>query len=508
MNRKSFFLGLGVAKGPRRWPRLFPAAGAKDLVCFDFVTDAIKAARVKSFAGRRIVTEFFYKDIRGASREETVASLRELLAHHRRRGDFTLVLSLSSHFIITKNIEIPSKDPKEIKDIINLQAGRLTPYAREEVIIDYVNIGVFRQSYTKLLLAIVNKDIVNRQFALFNEAGTRLDRIYFSSEAIGALAYQHVRLEAQDTPFALIHADTSSTDFGVFLKGKLIFSRSIAVGAHQLLAEREKHLSRYIEELKKSLDAYQLEDIEVAPTLVVFCGAVSRLRDLEVMMLDAFRIPVKIIEAPDILARSDNLDKDALRMEEVSVLNVTAPAAAAASVSINLIPEEMKLRQALEERGRDVIRTGVLAMTMLLFVFATFLVHIYLKAEYLQKLNDKFKKLNTEAAAIEKDFSRVRVIRKYLDRRGYLLNVLSELYRLTPPDIAVINIALRESGTFSVKGEAASMAVVFAYVGELEKSDMLKEVKTRYTSKKRVEEKELVDFEVMGILENWGEPAP
>jgi len=484
-------------------PRLFPSSGAKDLVCFDFVTDAIKAARVKVFGGRRIVTEFFYKDIRGGSREETVASLKELLTHHRRRGDFRLALSAPAHFLITKNIEIPSQDAKEIKDIINLQAGRLTPYAREEVIIDYVNIGVFRQSYTKLLLAIINKDIVSRQFALFGEAGARVDRIYFSSEAIGALVYQHVRLEAQDTPFALIHVDTSATDFGVFLKGKLIFSRSIAVGAHHLLTEREQHLSRYIEELKKSLDAYHLEDIEVAPTVVAFCGAVGRLRDLEVMMLDAFRIPIKIINTPDMLACGANLDKDVLAMEEVSALNVAAPAAAAGAPGINLIPEEMKLRQALEERGRDIIRTGVLAMTTLLFIFATFLVHIYLKAEYLQKLNTRFRKLNTEAAAIEEDFSRVRVIRKFLDRRGYFLAVLADVYELTPPEIAVINVRLRETGGFSVKGEATSMATVFAYVADLEKSDSLKEVKARYTSKKKVQERELVDFEVSGVLEGW-----
>ncbi|MGE5280585.1 MAG: pilus assembly protein PilM [Deltaproteobacteria bacterium] len=495
--------------GPRRagkaWfgPRLFPGGGGRDVVCFDFVTDAIKAARVKTFGGRRIVTEVDYRDIRGASREETVVLLRDLLVHHRRRGDFQLVLTLSSPFLITKNIEIPSQDSKEIKDIINLQAGRLTPYAREEVIIDYVNIGVFRQSYTKLLLAIVNKDIVNRQFALFGEAGGRVEKVFFGSEAIGALIYQHVRLEVQETPFALIHVDAAATDFGVFLKGKLIFSRSIAVGARPLLTEREKHVGRYIDELRKSLDAYHLEDIEVAPTLVVVCGAVGRLRDLEVMMLDAFRIPVRFLEAADVLVKGDNVDRGALAMEEVSVWDVAAPAGLPAGV--NLVPEEMKLRQALEERGRDIFQTGILAFLTLLFVFASFLVSIYLKAEYLGKLNAKFKNLNAEAATIEKDFSRVRVIRTYLEHRGYLLNILAEIYRLTPAEVGIVNINLRETGTFSVKGEAASMAVVFAYVGDLEKSDMFKEVKTRYTSKKKVEGQELVDFELSGVLEAGAE---
>ncbi len=45
------------------------------------------------------------------------------------------------------------------------------------------------------------------------------------------------------------------------------------------------------------------------------------------------------------------------------------------------------------------------------------------------------------------------------------------------------------------------MAMVFSYLSDLEKSVFFKEVKTKYTSKKKVDGQELVDFEISGSLE-------
>lgn len=482
-----------------------PHFGSPDTLCVEFVADAIKAARVKTLGPRRIVTDVFYKDVRGLSRSDIATHLREFLQAARKRSDVRVVLCVSSGSVISKNIEIPSQDPKEIKEIINLQAGRLTPYAREEVIIDYINIGVFRQSYTKLLLLIANKELVNKQLSLFAEAGVRVDRIFLSPETTGVLVYHHLKLEVHDTVYAVIHTDETSTDFGVYVKGKEIFLRAIPIGAQPLLQEKDKHLARFIEELKKSLDAYQAEDIEASPSLVVFTGAIEGLKDMEVMMLDAFRIPVRVLNPSDILPRADTLPKERLAPKTLSFLGAGASALHAGAPAANLIPDEVKLRLSLEERGRDIIKAGVLGMTIILFVCAAFLVNIYLKAEYLKKLNDKFKSINAEASEIESDFSKVRIIHRTLNSRGLGLNVLAELYDLTPLEIALSNIRLRDTGDFSVKGEATSMSAVFAYLGSLEKSDMFKGVKTKYTSKKKVADQELVDFEISGVLEKKSE---
>ncbi|MEK7850182.1 MAG: pilus assembly protein PilM [Candidatus Omnitrophota bacterium] len=480
---------------------------SKDLVCFDFVGDAIKAATLKELPAKKALSGVYYKDVRGLSREDIVNALREFAQSSSKRAQRDVIATIPSNLVITKNIEIPSQDPKEIKEIINLQAGRLTPYAREEVIIDYVRIGTFRQSYTKLLLIIVNKDVVKKQLGILEEAGIRANKIVLSSEAMGMMVHQHLKFEVQDSPFCLIHTDFSSTDFGIYIKDRQIFLRSISMGAHQLTGEKEKYLPRFIDELKKSFDAYQAEDIEVNPSLVVFTGAIDDLKDLEVMMLDAFRMPVRVLSVVDLIGRSDSVSKDLINPRSISMLNVIAPLFKSETAVINLIPEEVKLRQALEERGKDIIRAGVLVMTIILFICGIFLVHIYLKSEYLHKFASKFKGLNEEASQIEKDFSKVRIIRNYLSVRGLSLNVLSELYDLTPLEVSLTSIRLKEKGAFSIRGEASSMSAVFSYVNDLEKSTSFKNVKTKYTSKKKVDNQELVDFEIAAVLEGAREEA-
>ena len=43
---------------------------------------------------------------------------------------------------------------------IDLQAGRHTPFSREEILMDYLNIGTYRKNYTEVLLVIVNSNAV------------------------------------------------------------------------------------------------------------------------------------------------------------------------------------------------------------------------------------------------------------------------------------------------------------------------------------------------------------
>jgi Tfp pilus assembly protein PilN len=482
----------------------FPSLKIKEVLCFDFITDAVKIAALKPSGTKKVISDLLYRDVRGLAQEEVVAVLRDFL-ERKRLKDFTAVVTIPSHLVITKNIEIPSQDPKEIKDIINLQAGRLTPYSRQEVIIDYVRIGSFRQSYTKLLLVIVAKDVIGKQLALLSQAGVKATRVVLSLEAIGSLIHQYLKLEIQESPYCVIHTDTTTTDFGIFLKNRQIFLRSIPIGAHQLLAEKEKHLSRFIDELKKSFDAYNVEDIETSPTLVVFTGAIEGLKDLEVMMLDAFRIPIRLVCVSDLVPHSSYVTKESIAPREISMLGVLAAPFRLDESLINLVPEEVKLRIALEERGRDLIKTGVMAMIVLLFLFASFLANLYFKAEYLKNLTSKYKNLNEEASGIERDFSRLRIIRNYLSSRGRSLNILAELYDLTPLEISLTNIRLKDKDSFSVRGQATSMSSVFSYITELEKSAYFKSVKTKYTSKKKVQNQDIVDFELVCALEGVAE---
>src|SRR3972149_3451470 len=54
------------------------------------------------------------------------------------QGGKEVVCVVPSKLLITKNVDMPSRDRKEIDKIVDLQAGRFTPYSRNEIVIDYL----------------------------------------------------------------------------------------------------------------------------------------------------------------------------------------------------------------------------------------------------------------------------------------------------------------------------------------------------------------------------------
>jgi Tfp pilus assembly protein PilN len=78
---------------------------------------------------------------------------------------------------------------------------------------------------------------------------------------------------------------------------------------------------------------------------------------------------------------------------------------------------------------------------------------------------------------------------------------LAQLYDILPKEIELSNIRFEEAGKFSLRGSAVSMSVVFSLVDNLEKSNYFKEVKTRYTTKRKTPSGDVTDFEIVCNLE-------
>ena len=156
---------------------------------------------------------------------------------------------------ITKNIEVPSTDQKEIGEIINLHANRQTPYRREEIIVDYLNIGTHHLNYTKILQAIVTIDFVRKKTDILENAGLELHKIFFGPEAISSFYTMSGQLRTKTSPKILLNIDSDSADFIVVFKGNPVFVRNMPIGREQLL-EKSVSCDAFAEEVKKSMAVY------------------------------------------------------------------------------------------------------------------------------------------------------------------------------------------------------------------------------------------------------------
>lgn len=476
---------------------LAPLAG-KEMVCLNLSNDRLKLGCIRIAPTKRELIDLASYEVAGLSDDEIARTIKTFIDNLKLKSPEIIVV-VPAHLAITKNIEIPSQDPQEITEIIDLQAGRHTPHSREEILIDYI--GTPKKNYTQILLIIVILSTIRHQIELIEKAGFKTEKVLFAPEAIGQVCAMFINAGREAPVQAFVHVDLNFSEFLITANGKMIFVRSIPIGTEHLLSEKERYEPRFIEEVRKSLEAYQAEDIDTVPNELILTGpfdAVSALRDV---LTAAIPFPVKsfyYLEHLPII--SESLKERVLGRKRESFLDVAAPLMAPGLIKVSLLPEEIKLRKLFAQKSEDLVKTGVFVTTVLMLLCGILLSQIYFKNAYAAKLEQKYAPVIEKAEVLDEDFARMRLIKNYLEGRDYPLEVLAELYRLIPMDVQLTGIRFSMQGQFSIEGKSKTMAIVFAFISQMEESSFFKNVESRRTTKRQEGEEELVDFEIICLL--------
>lgn len=471
----------------------------RDLVGIEFGNNKLKIAYLRCLGGKRELAGITNKDTTGLTDADVSGVILTFLNQHNIKNP-EFISIISSNSVITKNIEVPSVDSQEIRGIINLQAARHTPYSREEIIVDYINIGTYKNNYTKILLVIVLSSLIKKHVEILAKAGMGIEKVLLAPEGMAWAASHILKAESRDSSICLLHIDENSSDFAILFKNKLAFIRFIPIGAKSLVAEFDKYKDKYCEEVKKSLESYQSEDIERNPGNIVITGCVEGILGLENALSLALNRNSRLVPYLKNISISKELLKSA-DISRASYFNIVSSLLACDDMSVDLIPEEVKVKKELEARARDLIKSGILALAFFILVFFILMSKIYFKSFYLKKIDSRYNGINQEASKLEKDFDRINLIKNYLGKRGYSLEVLTEIYGVLPLEIELNDIRFDEQGKFVVRGTAESMSTVFSFVDEMERSKYFKDVKTKYTTKRKQDKKDVTDFEINTQLE-------
>lgn len=479
--------------------KMFPQMSSRDVVCINLSSDILKLACSRISSKKSEIFSLASREIKGVS-DEDLSRIIKTSFESLKLEDPEVITIVSAHSTITRNIEIPSQDPNEIKEIINLQAGRHTPYSREEIIIDYINLGTHKKHYTKILLIIVTLDIVRRQIEILDRAGFKTENVFFAPEVMSQVYAKNLRLGLESSVFTLMNIDTNFTDFIIISNSKIIFTRSIPIGSQQLINEKDRYQIRFVEEAKRSIEAYANEHIDKPSDKFILTGAAEDNPDIKEMLVERLGVPIIFSPYFENINISDNALKEATTNKTISFLDVISPLIATGRIETNFIPEEIKLRKLFEEKSKDLVKIGILIMITLALIGGTFMSKIYFKSAYLSSLTKKYEPINEEAKTLEETFFRVDAVKRYLRNRGVSLEILSELYSLIPADMRLKDIRLAAEGKFTLGGNSKTMATVFSFISNMEESKYFKNVETRRTTKRKELGEELVDFEIVCII--------
>ncbi len=406
-------------------------------------------------------------------------------------------LILPSSMTTTKNIEVPSINEEEIKSIVNLQAGRHTPLSREEIQVDFVNVGVHKEKYSKVLLVIANKKEIKTQLDLFEKAGIKITKVLFAPEGIAGLYAQALGLKDEPTPSGVIDIGGDSTDFVITFRGIAMASRCIPIGQKQLMEEGAGAQEKLVEELAKTMESYQSEDVGDAPANYLMTSDNTHMQAIQALLTDKLKWNVEMIPYVDNINAPKGILKQLTgNFADVSFIDVISPAQLIKDMQVNLIPEEIRLQKSIEAEGHEVFKTAILGMIVFVLLIGLLSIKLYFRGAYLNKLKEDYKQKREEVIKLQDVTSRQDIIQKFLESRMMSLDTIYELYRNIPDEMYLTNIVMEEEGLINIQGVSETASLIPNLVTILKDAVLFKSVNIKSQSSKKDRGKDAHAFEI------------
>ncbi len=433
-----------------------------------------------------------FENIVSLTDEQISVKAAELLDRHKIvPGRITLCLQRS--LVTVRNLHLPSQDQKEIVEMVELHMVRIVPYKKEEIIYSYSFLGVDEMGYGKVLLAIINIGAVRRQVNMLEKSGLPIDRVSLSSYGVwrSVISVYRGELSGQDI-YILLDVDRDFTDFIICDRDKLIFTRSINIGAKDIEMTPEAGISKLIGELKQSLIIFYNEEINRKPARI-FLGGAELVGHFSSTVGSELNIPVTLFSAPCGQKMADPGRRD------VSFSGVAALASHQEENGFFFLVPEIQIRKSLKEKIRLLLVLGSTLIYILTVVCAVFLSRMYARQNYLRELEDKSAEIEGDMGDLFGRLGKIGFIREYLAARNKPLSVLKQLFNSIPAEISVTVFDMDQQSV-KIRGRGPQLSDVYKFVTTLEESKYFKEIQTKYTRKKKTKDGEFTDFELELVI--------
>ena len=472
----------------------------KPVTVIEIGNDWLKVAENSPSSPGRMISKVSFTKL--ASITDTVSAEIARVFKELGLNKQEVVTYIPRHLITARVLEFPSTDPKEINDMVSLQVSKQTPYSREEIFSSHKILASEREGYTKVMLVIARRNLVTERVETIQKAGIEVTRVGISTEGVCNwfnIAYpDEIRTEPLQA-IAVLDVDSNYSDFIVLRKTGAVFSRSILIGANQLMDEFEKWQEKFIEEVKHSIELYQSEQHGVKVMKIALSGAGKNIKDLLEMLKAKTGLPAEVAIPVKNMRIKDGIN--VLQNPNFNFVSVSALFGIAVKhkeLELDLTPSGLRIRQLMDEKRRQLVVSGILFSAIIMLLSLILLANLYSKNAYLAQLDRKISRIQQDANDIEDMRRKLSIVEKRLDARGSSIDMLNEIYRLTPKEIYLTSIAVEEKNKITLKGRASALSDVYKYAKTLEDSPHFEKVNTNYANTKRENNVEYADFEIAG----------
>ncbi|MBI4354940.1 MAG: pilus assembly protein PilM [Candidatus Omnitrophica bacterium] len=482
------------------------------LCILDIDRTCIKAVLVTGQAKRAEIVRCAHHAIGAA--EEPGPLLQEMLAGSPPVVD--VVSAIARDQALARLLVLPSLLPEELAQMVELQAKSQLPYAKEDVIADYLTVSQSADGSSVVLMVGVHRELIAKHLQALQQAALSPRAITMTTQ--GLLAWYAAQRPVGAGPArlakpreaggageltALLDVDYDAAELLILEGTACLFTRSLPFGTRLTLDGDPQYLPANQwedglgNEVERSFASFAMERRGQTVTRLILTGA--RQAGLEEALGKRLGIACEFRDAAEAVKHLLPIAPTAtLPAQEASVSWAAAYglALAASSRLMNLLPKTVRREQTAAVARRALVTMAWLVCALLLVIGGGGAAHLTRSLGYEHEIAQRLRETDEPARQVERLTRRLQRVRAGLESRGRMVRLLQELYRITPSRLSLANLSCEAAKELTLKGSATQRSDIPAYISALEESPIFEGVSLKYSTKRRAKDADVTDFEI------------
>ena len=411
-------------------------------------------------------------------------SLREVLAKFDV-SECSLYTCLPRQSVTFRSLTLPSTDPNEVADMVDLQVGKQTPYSKEEIVFDYLRAGLGGKGYSRVMLAIAQRSVLRSRYSLLEEAGGQVTRMSISTEGILNWFRATQAAGGRGEGTLILDVDSGFTDLVVVESNRLAFSRSVLIGAARIQSDMKGAAERLAKEVRNSLSTLAAEAHGVQVKKVLVTGAAAGLSGFAQALAAHLGMPVETQDALACLApQSGKQDLHSEAYRSASMTAVIGMALAPDSLEIDLVPQSVRMRRDLLLKARGLSKFGAIVMMLMMVLSAYGISKLLVREAKLRKLQIEVAADLKKANLLNDKLAIVGVVHERARVDNSVISVVEDIHARVPElaDVDFTGFSFDAArANIQLAGTGRSTRDIRALVKALEQSPLLRGVQEGQT---------------------------
>lgn len=416
-----------------------------------------------------------------------------------------LWLVLPRRLFILKTLSFPSQAEPEIKKMISLQLSAHVPYKEEDMVWDYVILEKTPAGHSRVLIMAVGIDVIRRYLKLLSLNNIHPAVVTFSSW--GLPGWLNV-IEGQNNGtggavYLLVHLEKFSTEICWCDRQKFYFSRHIDLGAQDV---EGGHAADLTEQIRITMTAYRQEKMGPEPASGIILSMDERARSLQGHLQKNLQLPFTVKEPLKEIPRR-NVAKSVNPETSLDGTGIAGLGLLARRWKGddkhrigNFLPSTLQDSFGFKAQFQGRLKSVLLLALALASVIAAMSVPLYQKSRYLAKIQDENRKMSPALQQVETRIRQWGALKNELSHRIAVVDIIDELYRLTPDGISYLSLHLQDTGTLTLQGRTFQGAAVNQLQSNLVNSPLLKNVTLQHATKRPSGMGEVTQFSISAVL--------